>query len=304
MRRAFCALALVALVTASCAAIASAIQIKYANRIDAIGLVDYSRPPKFKVGDYVRYRVTNNTAGADRSTYILTLLIAGEENFWGEKGFWLETWTDEPGKIESVASLMSYDIFNDSLADERIQIYRRKISNGIDEHGNLAEELTRGNSNLNSVRTAPARPSGWQADTMGVDTVLTPLGLLRGRRVNITTGKQLTRSEGDSTIYLESRDTRSRWIAGEIPITHLAREDSRSSSGRRAWRIGFSSESAPMLVKEDGSLTARVIETGHGLKPRLIPPDRARSVEQQAMAAKAPTHRSSAPRRPAGAAHH
>ena len=63
MRRAFRALALAVLVAASCAAIANAIQVTVVNRINAIGLVDYSQRPTFKVGDFVRYRVNAGGGG-------------------------------------------------------------------------------------------------------------------------------------------------------------------------------------------------------------------------------------------------
>ena len=105
MRHAFRGLALAVLVTAACAAIASAIQITYVNRINAIGIIDYSKAPTFKVGDYVRYKVTNGVIGATKSDYELTVLIAGEEEFWGEKCFWVETWTDESNGTSETAAL-------------------------------------------------------------------------------------------------------------------------------------------------------------------------------------------------------
>jgi hypothetical protein len=288
MRRAFRALALAVLVAAFCAVVANALQVNVVNRINAIGLIDYSRRPAFKVGDFVRYRVQTSNAGAQTGEYVLTVLIAGEEEFWGEKCFWLETWSDEAsGKKETVGSLMSYDIFADSLGDERIQLYRRKIINGIDENGNLGEELIRGTANLSSIRTAPNRPTGWESDTLGVDTVMTPLGVLHGRHVEIRTGKQATRSEADSTVYMENRETRSRWLTAEVPITRTAREDSRSTSGRRAWKLGYSRESGPMIVKETSLVSARVIETGHGLASRLLPASRSTSFAQQAAARRA-----------------
>jgi hypothetical protein len=288
MRRAFRALALAVFVAASCAAVANAIPVKIVNRINAIGLVDYTHRPSFKVGDFVRYRVNTTTDGAESSAYLLTVLIAGEEEFWGEKCFWLETWTDDvDGRKESVASLMSYDVFRDSLADERIQLYRRKLINGIDENGLPAEELIRGTANLGSIRSAPNRPTGYDVDTVGVDTVQTPLGLIHARHVDIMTGKQATRTEGDSTVYLENRETRSRWLAPEVAITRVAREDTRTTSGRRAWKLGYSRESGPMIVKETSVVSARVVEAGHGLKARLVPPARATSFEQQAAARRA-----------------
>jgi hypothetical protein len=294
MRRAFVAIALALLVLAPGAALASPVQVHYANRIDAIGLVDYRHSAHFKVGDYVRYRVVNHAPGVQFVDYTLTLLIAGEEEFWGEKCFWLETWSDENGgRTDAMGSLVSYDIFRDSLADERIQLYRRKMISGLDEDGNLVEELTRGNANLSATRTPPVRAAGFRADTLGVDSVLTPVGALQARHVKIYSGKEATETRGDSTIVTRNEEHRERWLSSEVPITHDAREITRSTTSRRAWKIGYSSDAAPAMERETGTLEARVIEFGHHMKPRMLPPDRATSFEQQAASHTA--------RRPAGA---
>jgi len=66
----------------------------------------------------------------------VTVLIAGEEDFWGDPGFWIETWTDEPGRPpETQAALMSYEIFGDTSAVERLQLYMRKTVSMQNEDG-------------------------------------------------------------------------------------------------------------------------------------------------------------------------
>ena len=64
------------------------------------------------------------------------LLIAGEEEWWGDPCFWIETWTDAPGRPpETVCALMSYAIFDDSLAIQHMQLYQRKSCSGVNDDG-------------------------------------------------------------------------------------------------------------------------------------------------------------------------
>jgi len=285
MRRAFRMAAIALVAITACSASIAPTKVTIVNRINAIGLVDYTRHPTFKVGDYVRYRVHVGGGNNTVTDYLMTILVAGEEEFWGEKCFWLETWTDDiDGRKQTVSSLMSYDIFNDSLADERFQLYRRKLIGGIDENGAPAEEIVRGSANLSSVRSAPTRPFGYKADTLAVDTVLTPLGAFHSRHVEILSGKTATRTEADSTIYLENRETRSRWLDASVPITHVSREDSHQTDGRQAWKLGYSRESGPMIVHDQGFSSARIVEIGHHLKSRLLPSARSTSFAEQAAA--------------------
>jgi hypothetical protein len=283
MRRASWALAAFLLPAVASIALAIPVSVKRATLIDAIALVDYSKPPRFKVGDYVRYHVTNTAVGVDVKDYTLTLLIAGEEEFWGEKCFWLETWTDESGGgHQAAASLMSYDIFSDSLAEDRVQLYRRKVISGQDEDGHIQEDLTRGNANLSVTRNAPGRAGNYISDTLAVDSIQTPIGTLQSRHVHVFSGKRLTQNEGDSTLVTERRQERDRWLSDVVPITHMSFEKTETTSRRRSWRIGYSGDAAPERILDDGLLVGRVIETGHGLKPRLLPLDRATSFAQQA----------------------
>src|SRR5262249_29444747 len=78
--------------------------------INGIGLVDYAHKPTFKVGDWVRYRMLSHSELGESDDYTLTLLIAGEEDFWGDPGFWLETWAElSTGQPSIRAALMSYE---------------------------------------------------------------------------------------------------------------------------------------------------------------------------------------------------
>lgn len=300
MRRALRAAGLTALLVALPALLSAAPAVNIVNRINAIGLVDYNGRPTFKVGDYARYVVTNTGPGIDKPAYTLTVLIAGEEEFWGEKCFWVETWIDDPtGARESNASLMSYSIFADSLADERIQLYRRKTISGFEENGLPMEELTRGAANLSTLRSSPVRPFGYVADTLGADTVHVDAQVLDCRRVRLEQGKSLTQTVGDSTVYVENRESRVRWSSRSVPITHMAREETRDTQGRRAWKVGYSNDALPMNVKETSFTVARVVGFGHGLVSRLLPKERATSFAQQAARAGKPAPRTGSARRAA-----
>ncbi len=282
MRRALWAVGFLALFVAVPALVSAAPTVTVVNRINAIGLVDYAGKPTFKVGDYARYEVTNTGPGIDKPAYTLTVLIGGEEEFWGERCFWIETWIDDPGGArESNASLMSYSIFEDSLADERIQLYRRKTISGFDENGRPQEEVTRGAANLSTLRSSPVRPFGYIADTLGADTVQVGGTVLQARRLRIEQGKSLTQTVGDSTVYVENRESRLRWRSPQVPITHMAREETRDTQGRRAWKIGYSNDALPMNVKETSFTTARIVAWGHGLTSRILPPERRTSLAPQ-----------------------
>src|SRR5258705_10955390 len=84
--------------------------------VDAIAEISYAAGPKFKVGDYVRYRTTGTGEQGIKVDYTVTILVAGEELWWGEKCFWIETQTSSfNGDPEITASLLSYSVFEDSL---------------------------------------------------------------------------------------------------------------------------------------------------------------------------------------------
>src|SRR5437667_8431576 len=68
------------------------------SKVDGIGLIDYSKKPDLHVGSWVKYHVKAKSDKGAVDDYSVTMLIAGEEKFWGEDCFWLETWTEIPGQ--------------------------------------------------------------------------------------------------------------------------------------------------------------------------------------------------------------
>lgn len=293
MRRAIRITALAAFVLAF-AWVSGHTEPQVVQRVNGIGIVDYSRKPAFKVGDWVRYHMTGESQMGMSDDYELTLLIAGEEEFWGEQCFWLETWTDAKGRPpETAATLMSYSIFEDSGAVQRLQSYQRKTITGVGPDGRLTEDVIRAAASALKTRTPYQRQMTWDVDTLEADTVQTPVGLFHTRKVSIKQGTGITTNLRDSTLYTEVRENRLTWFTLEVPISHIAREDVENTIARRSWMIGRSAEGSPMRMKERGTGSARLVGMGHGMQGRLVPLERQKSFEQwRAEAAKKPASQS------------
>jgi hypothetical protein len=112
----------------------------------------------------------------------------------------------------------------------------------------------------------------WDIDTLGADTVVTPVGQFNARKVSFRQGTGTTRTTGDSSRYDEVRENRMVWVNFQVPITHVARESVENIIARRTWMIGRSGESSPLLLRERGLGSARLVGSGSGLAPRLLPP--------------------------------
>ncbi|MCC6652637.1 MAG: hypothetical protein IT348_15910 [Candidatus Eisenbacteria bacterium] len=280
MRRAIQVLLLV-VAAATCFAVPGYTQPQVVRRINGIGILDYAHKPTFKVGDWVRYRMTGQSELGMSDDYELTILIAGEEEWWGEECFWVETWTDTKGRPpETAATMMSYAIFDDSAAVQHMQVYQRKAISDLNEAGLPTENVVRPASSTLKARNLFKRPMMWDVDTLEADTVHTPMGTLNTRKISFKEGTGVTSSMGDSTNYTEVRETRTTWFTLEVPLTHIAREDLENTISRRTWMIGRSAEGAPMRLREKGTGSARLIAYGHGEKARMLPLERQKSLAQ------------------------
>jgi len=274
MRRATRVFALAALMAAFFALPAPATEF-VVEHVNGIGLLDYSHPQNFKVGDWVRYHMTGSSQMGMRDDYDLTVLIAGEEEWWGERCFWVETWTDARGRPpETAATLMSYAIFGDTLAIQHMQLYQRKTFSGVVVNGALEENITKPALSVFKSRTLFRRPLMWDVDTLEADTVQTPMGLLHARKVSIKQGTGATATIGDSTVYNETRENRMSWYCRDVPLTHVAKEDVENIISRKTSMIGRSTQGGPLIVRERGTGVARLLAYGHGLAPRMVPADR------------------------------
>ena len=286
MRRAICLLLLVA---ATLPLSATPARSQNKPMMNAIGLVDYTRKPTFKVGDWAKYRMSSSSELGVKDDYVLTLVIAGEEDFWGDPGFWLETWVDIPGvPPQTRASLMSYEIFSDSSATEKLMLYMRKMITMLNDDGTPRIDINKPAASTLKMRHEVKNPVTWDRERLGADTVQTPKGTFQAEMILLKQGKGVTQEVGDSTVYTELREDRTSWYATEVPITHLVREDIVTTSSRKTWLIGRSGESLAMNIRDKGTGSARLLDFGHGLAPRLLPAHLRKSLAEQRAAERAP----------------
>ena len=257
--------------------------------VNGIGLIDYSRKPEFKVGDWVKYHITGENMTGAKDDYMVTLLISGEEDFWGDESFWVETWTEpKDAPPMGAATLMSYAIFQDSLPLPRMQLYQRKSVNEADENGNPIQVVMRRSTGSLKVRTPFDDQVAVDFDTLGEDTVSVPRGQFKCLKVEIRQGKSTTRDFGDSTDYIEVWDKRRGFYNRQIPITSLVREEIESSYQQRKWRIGRSEEAPPLRYLDRSLGEARLVDFGHGLKSRMLPEHMQKPLPRKAAGGAAP----------------
>lgn len=256
--------------------------------LNGIGLIDYTRKPTFKVGDWVKYRMSGKSELGMTDNYDVTVLIAGEEDFWGDPGFWLETWTDAPGLAPATeASLMSYEIFGDTSAVERLQMYMRKAVTMLNEDGSARFDINKPAASILKTRREVKNPVRWTRDTLGVDTVQTPKGVYKTLKVLLKQGTGATQTVGDSSVYTELRENRTSWYTDEVPITHIAREDIENIAARKSWLVGRSAEATALTTRDRGLGSARLLDYGHGLAARLLPEYLRHSIAEQQAAERA-----------------
>jgi hypothetical protein len=259
--------------------------------MNAIGLIDYTKKPTFKVGDWVRYHVTGANDKGDDADYTVTILIAGEERFWGEEGFWVETRTQSKGADAplAIATLMSYAVFQDTLALPRMKLFMRKTITDVAEDGTPQEDVTRRPPLTLKNRKPPSEHTAWSVDTLDADTVRTPSGEYACRKIRMEEGVAATADYGDSSSRTEVRDTRTEYYTLKVPITHLAREHIENSVRRKSWLIGHSKDAEELRLVGLSAGDARLVDFGTGLVSGIIPERFRRSLrEQDAAANRAP----------------
>jgi hypothetical protein len=251
--------------------------------INGIGLVDYTRKPTFKIGDWVRYRVTGGNTMGEKVDYVMTVLIGGEQRFWGEDCFWVETWTvpNDGGAVYGVSTLMSYAIFSDSAAIPRMKLYMRKTVNDVDEQGNPIETLLKRPPLSLKSRTAPSERLAWDYDTLGTDTVMVPKGSFKCTKVRMRDGIAVTSEKPDSTMRTELMETRTIYLDDRIPITRIVREAIDQTTSKQMWAVGRSREGTGMQLSGQSTGDARLEDYGHGMQPRVTPARYHRSIKEQ-----------------------
>jgi hypothetical protein len=268
--------------------------------MNGIGLIDYRHKPDFKIGDWVRYQMKSHSELGASDDYELTVMIAGEEDFWGDPGFWVETWVDMPGvPPQTRASLVSYEIFSDTVATQRLLLYTRKMISMLNEDGTPKMDINKPSASTLKARREVQNPIRFSLDTLGTDTVVTPKGTFKPLKVLMKQGTGATQMVGDSSLYTEVRENRTSWYTLEVPITHLAREDIESINAHKSWLTGRSGDALPLAIRDRGLGSARLIDFGHGAAARLVPERLRHTIAQQVAAEKAAAKPKSTTAKPA-----
>jgi hypothetical protein len=299
MLRAIRRIALLSIATFAMAAPAMAQNL--GKSIDGIGLIDYSRKPNFKVGTYAQYQVTGHSSKGHSEDYRMVLGIAGEERFWGDDCFWVETISEgnanEGGS--SVASLMSYSIFSDSLPVQHLQYFVRKSINDVDERGIPREIIAKGSAGGIKSHTKVDPNTHWYSDTLASDSVHVLGRSFWCKRLH--TRRDVTNSveKGDSTVLTEYREDRDTYLSPQIPLTGIAREDIEYLETRKAWLAGRSQD-AETTVSTHSVGQAMLMSIGQDYSAQLIADWKRHSLKEQdraaaAAAAKAAPKKSATP---------
>jgi hypothetical protein len=263
--------------------------------INGVGLIDFGAKPTFKVGDWARYHITGSSEQGVSEEYDVTLMVGGEEQWWGEDCFWVETWTAVDSTYsQSIASLMSYDVFSDTAAFANMQLYVRKLISGLDDDGNADQVVFKRASSGLKTRSLPTLGFMVKIDTLGSESVTVPKGAFDCRKVRFTQGRGATGAFGDSTDYTELREVRTSFMNRKIPITHIVREDVRQAFTRRAWKVGYSKDAKPTVTLNSSLSSAQLVDFGSGLEARMVPPRLRKSIAEQ----RAEIARPRAPARP------
>ncbi len=255
--------------------------------MNGIGLIDYGRAPDFKVGTWVKYHVTGQSSKGHSDEYDLTIGIPGEERFWGEDCFWVETLQRGKSGSNLVATLMSYAAFNDSLPFTHMQYYTRKNIAETDVQGNPQEEVARRPPPTLKVRTMnTGRNLTVHIDTLETDTFTVAKGRFVCRHVSIKQDLGVEVERGDSTARSENRDHRDTYVTRQVPLTGIVREDIEFLSTLKTWMAGRSSE-APTVTVSHSTGRAELVDFGEDYKASVIPASKRHSLREQDRAAAA-----------------
>jgi hypothetical protein len=251
--------------------------------IDGSGLVNYMQRPTFKVGSWVKYRTTGSSVQGHKDDYTVTVIVAGEEVFWGEPCVWIETWTEKAGKRKATASLVSYSAFGDTMAAKHILWFLRKTINGFNEKGEPDMGVyTREWTELK------LRRANWEqekekfvADTLGRDTSVAPAGTFNVLKVLRKQVHAETAEKGDSTLYYERRMNQTFHYSNQVPVTQLVKIETDDIQQGKTWLVGRF-DSSPLNILERAQGVTAVVEFGtSGQTPVLVPEALRRPIDRK-----------------------
>jgi len=263
------------------------------SAVDGAGMLDYTRPPKLEIGQWVKYRMQSTSLQGFKDDYTITILVAGEELWWGEPCFWIETWTEDAGESKrQMASLMPYTMYGDSNATKHVTWFLRKSIQGLAPDGTASQVIhRRDDSDLLARRGAPQEePVEIKRDTLGKQSTTVPVrtfdDCLKTHQL-LKMVEQVTK--GDSTIYYERNEERTQFRTLDVPLTSLAREDVDDHQLGRSWKLGESSKAGPLQTLERARGSFELVGMGKGeLTPELVPERYRKPMSQQNAAQKAP----------------
>lgn len=262
---------------------------KATSAMDGVSMINYRRGLAFKVGDWVKYKVHGKSELGLETDYGVTILIAGEEMWWGEECFWVETQVSYFGLEPLVtASCVSRAVFQDSFPAIRYPRYIRKYIDMLDSDGKPTEQLYRRSANELFTRGYAEYEPVIDKDTVGVAKVTVPKGTYDALRIDWHHRTFVTEHKPDSSTYYEKATDQTYWRSDDVPITGLARVDLVETQRTRVWKAG-ESENAPMRVLERATGSQELVDFGTGMKPLLVPQNlRHPLTEQRATRPKSP----------------
>lgn len=266
--------------------------------LDAIGAVGYAYGRSIiPVGSWVTYRMTSTSDKGVTDECTLTMMIAGEEEWWGEDCFWLETTTQRgKGAPVTAATLMSFAIFEDSVPLRNVLVYQRKRISDLDENGQPVQQTMRRGPAVIKSRRPPDPGIAQRVDTLGTDTLKTPQGDLVCLKVRTEKGISSTAQSADSSQYGETRDVRVACMTPRVPVTGNAHEEIDFSTSRRTWLTGHSNESSPLqLITREKTVLELLAYGTRGREATFVPEEFRRSLAEQ-RASPAPRPKAPAPK--------
>ena len=244
------------------------------NLIDGVGMIDFAGTPNFGVGSWVKYRTHGSSLQGHQDDYTVTILIAGEELWWGEPCFWVETWTQKGETITRTATMMSYSAFGDTMATKHILWFFRKNVDGFDSEGRPLVVLYARDPSEMKLRMA-----NWEDksevkvsyDTLGTETVTVPAGRFETTKIQKFRGVVQTAEQGDSTVYYRRGYTEHYYRTRQVPIASIAKIDIDDKQEGKTWLAG-QSDQGPLRMLERSQGTTELLEYGStGLTPLLVP---------------------------------
>jgi hypothetical protein len=279
------AVVVIAVAVAACFLPASAHAVgvdRAGDLIDAVALVDYGAEPNFTVGSWVKYRTVGSSLQGFNDDYTVTILVAGEEVFWGDPCFWLETWTERPGETSrAVATLISYSAFGDTMAIRHPQWFMRKTIYGL--QGEDKPEIMLAGRQPAEFRV---RRAAWDSDdntnikldTLATRTVTLPLGAFVTLPVVHARTHSETVEHGDSTIYFDRVQKQTFFMNRDVPITGFVQIETDDVQRGKSWRAGEFIPGTPNLLEQATGTTTLVDRGQGGLTPELVPKDMRRPI--------------------------